>query len=569
MVREFATCVNLLGVRRLSLAALTLLSACHSPAFLLWQEEQEKYASMGSDSSGDLETTADAAPGSTGLGSDGADGSTGDTADTTDTAPSSDTTDTTDTTDSPPVGEAEKPAIVSVDLPENVYSAGPVPLAVQAEHTSAVRVTRDGVDAGELIAAGGGLFTGELPVRGAVDNGSHQIEVIATQGKYEDRRPDSYTVKAPVPGTEAWTMDGPAGSRTNRVAVSPAGRLIEVGQTEIDGVPYPTLRMRSSSTGAELWPAKMIDTREGAVVDVAVLADGRMWVAMNVREPGKDSRAKIALLDADGDATGVEFLGAAGRLVRGIAADAEGGCFAVGVAGVMGDWDVAYWRIDAAGVPTLGDTYDYRPLDQMPHSFVDLANDVVIDGEVVYVVGMSTGQHDNVNVRKRGIIVPMDLHTGEVVAPVIVAPVLGGDWTSSAFFGATPVPGGVLVTGYGFDDLNSKYRIETSIYDKAGLRTWHQKEKANDELAYGSDVVLDSQGRAIVAGAVTQDGKLRGYVFARMTDAKGTWVFDHWFAGVGPSEGLGIVRDAFDRIFPVGYITANGSQQAQVMRIHG
>jgi hypothetical protein len=25
----------------------------------------------------------------------------------------------------------------------------------------------------------------------------------------------------------------------------------------------------------------------------------------------------------------------------------------------MGDWDIAYWRIDAAGVQTLGDTYDY------------------------------------------------------------------------------------------------------------------------------------------------------------------------------------------------------------------
>ena len=36
-------------------------------------------------------------------------------------------------------------------------------------------------------------------------------------------------------------------------------------------------------------------------------------------------------------------MGAAGRLLRGIAADAEGGCFAVGVAGVMGDWDIAYW----------------------------------------------------------------------------------------------------------------------------------------------------------------------------------------------------------------------------------
>ena len=568
-MREFAWSCNMVGVNRRLLALLTVFAACNSPEFLLWQEEHKNDA-MGSDSRGDPGTaTDDVESESTGTtGRDGAGVSATATGDSTGT-PTDPATNTGDPTDSPPVGEAEKPNIVSVELPENVYSAGPVPLAVQAEHTSAMHVTVDGADAGELIAAGGGLFTGELPVRGAIDNGSHKIEVIATQGKYEDRHTDFYTVKAPLPGTEAWTMDGPAGSRTNRVAVSPAGHLIEGGQTEIDGVPYPTLRMRSSVTGAKLWPEKLIDTREGAVVDVAVLADSRMWVAMNVREQGKDTRARIALLDADGNATGIEFLGAAGRLLRGIAADTEGGCFAVGVAGVMGDWDIAYWRLDAAGVPTLGDTYDYWPLDKMAHSFVDLANDVVIDGDVVYVVGMSTGQHDNVNMRTRGIIVPMDLHTGEVVAPVMVAPVLGGDWTSSAFFGAAPVPGGVLVTGYGFDDVNSKYRIETAIYSAAGLRTWHKKEKANDKLAYGSDVALDSQGRVLVAGAVTQNGSLRGYVFGRMTDEGGTPVFEHWFAGTGPSEGLGIVRDAFDRIFSVGYITANGSQQAQITRSHG
>jgi hypothetical protein len=123
--------------------------------------------------------------------------------------------------------------------------------------------------------------------------------------------------------------------------------LIEVGQTEIGGVPRPTIRKRSGLTGAELWPEGTItlDTREGAVVDVAVLPDGRMWVAMNVRPPGKDPRPRIALLDADGHATGSRLEGTAGRVVRALAADAEGGCFAVGLAGVMGDWDIAYWRI--------------------------------------------------------------------------------------------------------------------------------------------------------------------------------------------------------------------------------
>ena len=96
--------------------------------------------------------------------------------------------------------------IVSIELPANVYTAGPVPLAVQTEHTAAVHVTLDGADAGELIAAGGGLFTGALPVRGAIDNGSHAVEVIATQGKYKDSRSAMFDVSTPAPGTEAWSL---------------------------------------------------------------------------------------------------------------------------------------------------------------------------------------------------------------------------------------------------------------------------------------------------------------------------------------------------------------------------
>lgn len=583
-MREIVFSGKMAVMFRRSLALLTLLAGCTSPAYELYLEHADDAGSTDASSDGAAETTTgDAPPTSTGgIGSDGADAA-GDTDDATDTTPLSDsatdtatdTADATDTGDNPPVGEPEKPAILAVDLPENVYSAGPVPLAVHTEGTASVRVTLDGADAGELIAAGGGLFTGELPVRGAIDNGSHEIEVIATQGKYEDRRPDGYNVKTPAPGTEAWSKPGPAGSRTNRVATTPTRDLIEVGQTLIDGVPRPTIRLRSSVTGAELWPEGTIvlDTREGAAVDVAVLADGRMWVAMNVREGKMDPRPRLALLDANGHATGIEAEGAAGRVVRAIAADADGGCFAVGLAVVLGDWDAAYWRVTATGEQTLGDAYDYSPtLDDPPHMFMDLANDVLIDGDVVWVIGVSTGKHeDNQFTYTRGMIARLDLHTGKPIALTIIAPVLDGDdWKESMFFGAALHPEGVVVTGYGRNLVSSLYRIETSRYTAAGARLWHQWEQWNSGLAYGSDVVLDSQGRALVAGAVTQNGKLRGYVFGREVDEKnGDILLEHWFPGVGPSEGLGIARDFFDRIFPVGYLTSSGTTQARILRVHG
>jgi hypothetical protein len=113
------------------------------------------------------------------------------------------------------VANPDKPVIVSIELPANVYAAGPVPLAVQAEHTGAVFVTLDGADAGELIAAGDGLFTGELPVHGAIDNGWHEVEVIAKQGKYEDSRIDHVHRRRPRRAPRRGRRPGPtAAART-------------------------------------------------------------------------------------------------------------------------------------------------------------------------------------------------------------------------------------------------------------------------------------------------------------------------------------------------------------------
>jgi len=570
-MRDFVSSDTVTGMTRLSPVALLLLATCTSPAYQAYLEhadDDDGAVTGGPDetTTSDPDETTTASTGNEGGGTSAAAPDT--TTDvTTASATTSDSDDPSTTDDSPPVVDPDRPVIDAIDLPDDVYAAGPLSLAVHTRHTGSVRVKLDDVDAGALIAAGDGIFTGELPVLGAIDDGTHTIEVIATAGPYEARKPDSFEVKAPKPGTEAWSQAGPAGSRTNRVAVTPEGDLIEVGQTEVDGVPQPMIRKRSSVNGDELWTI-LLDTREGAAVDVAVLPDGRMWVAMNVREPMKDSQPRIALLDADGHATAVDVLGTTGRIVRAIAADPGGGCFAVGVAGVMGDWDFAYWRIDAAGAQTLGDVYDYRPPNSEPHKFRDLASDVVIDGDVAWIIGSSQGKHENNEPYIRGVLVPMDLHSGKIAAPVIVAP-KEDQWWHSAFFGGALHPEGVLVTGYGCDQTCEVYRIETMLFSAAGTRTWHKKEAANNGLAYGSDVVFDSQGRALVAGAATQNGELRGRVFGRAVDNNWETGIDHWYPGIGPSEALGIARDSFDRIYPVGYITVNGEPQARITWIHG
>ena len=463
----------------------------------------------------------------------------------------------------------DKPSIVSVHLPEKVYAAGPVQIEVLTEHTVSVQLEVDGVDLGALADAGDGLFVGALPVRGAIDNGLHSVKVFAQQGPHEVGEGANYEVSTPKPGTMAWFKAGPAGSRTNRVALTAEGDVLEAGQVEINKVKRPGLRERSGLTGAELWSVTL-DIREGSVADLAVLPDGRMWVAMNVRKPGDPSpQPRIALFDAGGTFTGMEAFGDLGRVVRGIAADATGGCFAVGYASAGMDLDVAFWRVDGAGVQTLGDTWDYDPYEK-PHSFSDFATDVVIKGDLAWVIGASNGLHDDGKTRTRGMLVPMDLHTGEVVDPVIVAP-KSDFYTQSVFFGAGQHPLGVLVTGYGCDDTCAGYQIESSLYGPTGLRLWHTPDQVPGGLRYGSDVVLDSQSRAVVAGVVAEKGVLRGYVSARHVGGEEIFpLFEHWFpVSAAASEAFGVLVDHYDRIFAGGYITANGSTQARLVLIHG
>jgi len=99
------------------------------------------------------------------------------------------------------------------------------------------------------------------------------------------------------------------------------------------------------------------------------------------------------------------------------------------------------------------------------------------------------------------------------------------------------------------------------------VRTWHQPE-APAEGAYGSDVVVDSQGRAIVAGASKQGGVLRGQAFARTIGKVEQWpLWAHLFPfSKESSEALGAARDEYDRIFIGGYVTAGGSPQTWLVK---
>jgi hypothetical protein len=516
-------------------------------------------------------TTGEAPPTTTAIqtvtGGSGEDG--------TEATGSADTPSTSETGAASETGSDETilPEVVAIELPAEVNAAGPVPITVHTLNATSVHLKLDGLDQGELAGAGKDVFVGELAIKGAIDNGTRHVEVIATLDNHEDSDEATFEVHAPDAGKAAWAMPGALGSRTNRIALTPEGDVIEAGLRIGAGIPRPSLHKRSGFDGSDLWPNKvLLSELEGHVADVAIAPDGGIWVAMNVKEASQKWRPHILLLNPDGTPTGVDRPGELGHTFRGIAADAKGGCFAVGFAVVDGgDLDIVFQGVNSAHQGTVADTWDYQPPNAFPHSFADAAMDVVIDGDGAWVAGLSVGQHDGKDgedTLTRGIIVRLDIHTGEVVGPVLIAPA-AGSWKHSMFLGLALHPEGVVVTGAGCEAAcGGVQRIEASHYTPAGVRTWHQRE-VSAEGAYGSDVVVDSQGRAIVAGASKQAGALRGQAFARMIgkiEPQPLWA--HWFpVSKESSEALGAARDKYDRIFIGGYVTAGGSPQARLVQL--
>jgi hypothetical protein len=446
-----------------------------------------------------------------------------------------------------------------------------VPFTTTTEHASSARATLDGIDLGALHDEGNGIFSGAVAIYGSVDNGEHVLEVIAEREGLADHRPVPFVVSTPAPGTVAWAMAGPAGSRTRRIALTPERDVVEIGSWLIAGLQRPAIRKRSGISGAEMWAegTLLLDDHEGWATDIAVAPDGRLWVAMNVREANV-WRPRIVLLDPTGDVTGIEIPGEAGHTVSGIDNDGTGGCVAVGYgASGQGDMDVLIWRMNGDHVPILsGKTWDYQPKFPETHTFTDLATDVVVQNGVAWIVGLSIGKHDAIeDPHNRGFIVRMDIDTASVLGPVIIAP-QSGVFTQSKFFGAAAHPDGVLVTGNACNDVCDSQRVETALYTAAGARTWFKPEKTST-AAYGVAVALNGHGGVVIAATMRDGTALRGFLLGRVVYDNQAEVFNAPFpASKENSEAGAIAIDAFDRIFGGGYRMVGGVIEARAVLAH-
>jgi hypothetical protein len=460
---------------------------------------------------------------------------------------------------------------VEVDLPHKVTLAGPVAFTAATRNATSARARLDGVDLGALQDTGDGPYAGTLSIHGSVDNGDHVLEVIAERDELSDHRDVPFVVAAPASGKLAWATAGPAGSRTTRNALTPGRDVIEVGTLVVDGVQQPMIRKLSGLNGAELWREGTIvlDDSEGWAVDVAVTPEGQLWAAMNVRTAANVWRPRIVLLDAMGQFTGVEVVGEAGQTVSAIDNDGSGGYVAVGFAGSgQGDTDVIVWRMNGDHVPLLGGVpWDYQP-KVLPHEFSDIATDVVVQDHVAWIVGMTIGQHDKLNVDlSRGFILRLGIDSADVIAPVIIMP-SSDEWPQSKLFGAAAHPDGILATGNACDKTCATQRVETALFTAAGTRSWFRPE-SSAPAAQGNAVALDSHGRVTIAATVQDGAALRGYLLGRVVHDETAEPFSAGFPVSKEDSGASAVAiDEFDVILGGGYRTLGGVTEARTLRLH-
>ncbi|MFY0539961.1 hypothetical protein [Nannocystis pusilla] len=433
------------------------------------------------------------------------------------------------------------PRILGVEVPADVHLAGPVDVLVEVEHATAVRATLDGVELAPFEDQGGGVWLGLAPCYGSVDNGDHVIEVSATNGPLAASWPPvPFTVKTPPPGGQAWVaVATTASGTTKRGAVTPDGDLLEVGTFEVDGLLKPSIRKRSRVNGAEVWPEGTIvlDDREGSADAVVVAPDGRVWVALNVKNANKVWQPRIVQLDADGHATGVEAPVEPGVTVRGLAADADG-VVAVGFQqSGLGDMDVVTWHFDHDGAAVFtAKPWDYLPAkpDYVPHMFDDFAFDVALVNGEAWVVGASTGKHEVNAESTRGVIVRLDLVTGEALAPATVAPPVG-QWWHSMFLASAPHPDGVVVTGNESTKDGTWQQITIQVFDAAGARPFYLGQWPG-AVAYGTGVAVNAHGLVLVSGVVHDGNVLRGVLSGRGNPGAS---FDYSLPGPKPPRRTG------------------------------
>lgn len=401
---------------------------------------------------------------------------------------------TDSTTDAAPLGP---PKIVEVFLNPNPITAnGVIDVLVLADDADGVRMELDDGEKIELQPAGPGKFDGEIEVLSGLLNGDYTARMtprreamLGEPAVVGEEVPEPYAIELPTPGTELlWHASDDLGpGQVVALGVLPDRQIVEFGTHFPNGSPRCYLRRRDKN-GVPGDVAFVLKDTECTAVDMKIDDKGAMFVLADRHGVGgvRWWHGQIAEWGKGAVPVG---LGAEGETAEALALSSEGTVAVCGYATTIAtDFDamVQLFRPQMA-VESL--KFDYNPDEKSVHKFSERTQDCVFVDNMLVLAGEAYGLHGVEMVdRDRLFVLRLD-SAGQSLA-WIVAP-----QESRPQSGAQAIvvddEGRLVVAGYTCDDDKCVPEADLRIYDAKNTLKWQvplgafgKKDLATRDLAW-------------------------------------------------------------------------------------
>lgn len=305
-------------------------------------------------------------------------------------------------------------------------------------------------------------------------------------------------------GAVRWTLHvaSDLDESVRKVAPTADGGVVALVETngDLGGPPQGDLDVvvvRYDANGARLWTRALATPTREFAGDVAVGADGHVWVvgstygALDGTNAG-ESDAFVAELDADGALVGIHQFGSdRSDTAQGVVVGEDGDLFVVGwtegdLDGNLGLADGYLRRLTRAG--------DVVWTRQFGGSGIDFAIGVALDGDEAVAIGTTEGAVDGPSRGGQDAYLVRVGTDGALVALTAI----GGATDDRAYGVAARASGGVVVSG----SFGDEAFVRAFDGDDAAAWTYSIATGGTD---LGQAVAVDGSGDVLVAGSTSGD----------------------------------------------------------------
>lgn len=423
----------------------------------------------------------------------------------------------------------EPPAIVQYDLlPNTIMVNGPIDVLVSAAHADGVHMKLENGDESELTLVKPGVFEGSFDVLTGLLNGVRYAHLTPWRDAVVGQAVKApYTIDLPLPGSQLFweTSDEIGPGQVVALGVLPDGQVVEFGTHFPNGGPRCYLRRRDKK-GVVNDIAFVLEGSDCTAVDMKVDEQGALFVLVQ-RTGGDGVRWWYGRSAAWGKGVTPVKDGLKGETAVALAHHHSGKVAVCGYALTpLMDVDAMVQIFEPNAEMASPLTFDYQPVDKLPHWFEERPRDCVFTGDKLALVGEVYGRHALEQVKRERLFI-LRLPDGGQSEPWMVA-----EPEVRTQSGAQAVDvdeeGRLVVAGYTCDD-NCLPEGDLRIYDAANKLEWQVSLGAfqSKDLAT-KDLAWSPAGYAVVAtgGLKGTEGAFTVRAFGQ-SQVPPLWTFTH------------------------------------------